>query len=295
MRSGFVAILGRPNVGKSTLLNAMLSKKISIVSPKAQTTRDSVLGIYSDENHQIVFLDTPGIYFGKEKIDSYMRKEAFSSAKEVDAILYLFDASDNQVERDFKIIDSLRSEAPLFFVLNKIDLIRPEEGEAYKARLKEKYPERTIIEASLKDNFGLKEIKEAIIPLLSGDSPYYPEDWLTDKNLDFQAKEIIREKMLYFLDKEVPHTSAVKITSFKEIKGALALEALIVVERDSHKGIIIGKGGAMIKKISMASRQEMEKRWHRRVSSLVLKVEVRPGWRSRIADLVDLGYGGSGE
>ena len=291
MRSGFVAILGRPNVGKSTLLNAMLSKKVSIVSPKAQTTRDSVLGIYSDEEHQIVFLDTPGIYFGKEKLDSHMRREAFHSAKEVDAILYLFDASDTALDRDFAIIDSLRSEAPLYFVLNKIDLVHPEEGEAYKAKLKEKYPDRTIIEASLKDNFGLKEIKAAIIPHLSGDQPLYPEEWYTDKNLDFQAKEIIREKMLYFLDKEVPHTSAVKITRFEEIKGALAIDALIVVERDSHKGIIIGKGGAMIKKLSMAARQEMEKRWHRRVSSLVLKVEVRPGWRNRIADLIDLGYG----
>ena len=295
MKSGFVAVLGRPNVGKSTLVNAMLSKKVSIVSPKAQTTRDAVLGILNELDTQIVFLDTPGIYFGKEKLDSHMRRSAFSSSREVDAVLYLLDASDSALEKDFKIIDSLKTEAPIFFVLNKIDLIRPEKGQEIIASLKQRYPERPVIEASLKDNFGLKEIKEAVVPLLSGDAPFYPEDWLTDRNLDYQAKEIIREKMLYFLDKEVPHSSAVKIESFKTIKDALSIDALIVVDRDAHKGIVIGKGGAMIKKISMSARQEMEKRWHRRVSSLVLKVEVRPGWRSKMADLIDLGYGDQGE
>ncbi|MBQ9458060.1 MAG: GTPase Era [Bacilli bacterium] len=295
MRSGFVAILGRPNVGKSTLVNAMLSKKVSIVSPKAQTTRDAVLGILTEADTQIVFLDTPGIYFGKEKLDSHMRRSAFSSSREVDAIVYLLDAGDIDLARDFKIIDSIHSEAPIFFVLNKIDLIDPETGKKILGQIRDKYPTRPIIEASLKNNFGLKEIKAAVIPTLSGEAPFYPEDWLTDRNLDYQAKEIIREKMLYFLDKEVPHSSAVKITSFKVVKDALSIEALVVVDRESHKAIVIGKGGAMIKKISMAARQEMEKRWHRRVSSLVLKVEARPGWRSRVKDLVELGYGDTGE
>ena len=295
MRSGFVAVMGRPNVGKSTLVNAMLSKKVSIVSPKAQTTRDAVLGILNELDTQIVFLDTPGIYFGKEKLDSHMRKSAFSSSREVDAILYLLDAGSFDLQRDGKIIDSLKTEAPIYFVLNKIDLIRPEKGQQIIASLKERYPDRQVIEACLKDNFGLKEIKEAIIPTLSGDSPFYPEDWLTDRNLDYQAKEIIREKLLYFLDKEVPHSSAVKITAFKTIKDALSIEALVVVDRPAHKGIVIGKEGSMIKKISMASRQEMEKRWHRRVANLVLNVEVRPGWRSKVSDLIDLGYGDQGE
>ena len=295
MRSGFVAVLGRPNVGNSTLVIAMLSMKVSIVSPKAQTTRDAVLGILNDQDTQIVFLDTPGIYFGKEKLDSHMRKSAFSSSRVVDAILYLLDAGDPHLEKDFKIVDSLRTEAPLIFVLNKIDRVRPEVGQKRIAAIKEKYPERQIIEAGLKENFGLREIKEAILPLLSGNEPYYPEDWLTDRNLDYQAKEIVREKMLSFLSAEVPHSSAVKITRLEEVKDALAIEALLVVDRPAHKAIVIGKGGAMIKKISMAARQEMEKRWHRRVSSLVLKVEARPGWRSRVKDLVELGYGDTGE
>lgn len=295
MRSGFVAVLGRPNVGKSTLVNALLSKKVSIVTPKAQTTRDAVLGILNEKDVQIVLLDTPGIYFGKEKLDSHMRRSAFSSSREVDAILYLISATCKDLEKDEKIIDSIKTESPIIFVLNKIDLVHPEEGEAIKARLKEKYPSRPLIEASLKENFGLKEIKEAVIPLLSGDSPFYPEDWLTDRNLDYQAKEIIREKMLVFLSQEVPHSAAVKITSFKEGGGALQMEALIVVDRQAHKGIVIGKGGTMIKKISMAARQEMEKRWHRKIGSLILEVEVRPGWRSKMADLIDLGYGDQGE
>ena len=291
MKSGFVAILGRPNVGKSTLINALLSKKISIVSPKAQTTRDAISGIYEDSSVQIVFVDTPGIHQGDKKLDSHMRRSAFSSSREVDCILYLFDAFDKDIEADFKVIDSINSDAPKIFVLNKIDLVRPEIGKGKIEAIKEKYPDTQIIEASFKENFGLKEIKNAVIPYLSGEAPFYPSDMLTDKDTAYQAKEVIREKLLHFLRDEIPHSSAVKITKIDLKKEGYVIAATIILDKENHKGIVIGKNGAMIKKISMASRQELERMWHARVASLVLQVEVVPGWRDNIAKLNDIGYG----
>ena len=291
MKSGFVAILGRPNVGKSTLINALLSKKVSIVSPKAQTTRDAISGIYEDSSVQIVFVDTPGIHQGDKKLDSHMRRSAFSSSREVDCILYLFDAPDKDIEADFKVIDSINSEAPKIFVLNKIDLVRPEIGKGKIEAIKEKYPDTQIIEASFKENFGLKEIKNAVIPYLSGEVPFYPSDMLTDKDTAYQAKEVIREKLLHFLRDEIPHSSAVKVTKIDLKKEGYVIAATIILDKENHKGIVIGKNGAMIKKISMASRQELERMWRARVASLVLQVEVVPGWRDNIAKLNDIGYG----
>ena len=291
MKSGFVAILGRPNVGKSTLINALLSKKVSIVSPKAQTTRDAISGIYEDSSVQIVFVDTPGIHQGDKKLDSHMRRSAFSSSREVDCILYLFDASDKDIEADFKVIDSINSEAPKIFVLNKIDLVRPEISKGKIEAIKEKYPDTQIIEASFKENFGLKEIKNAVIPYLSGEVPFYPSDMLTDKDTAYQAKEVIREKLLHFLRDEIPHSSAVKVTKIDLKKEGYVIAATIILDKENHKGIVIGKNGAMIKKISMASRQELERMWRARVASLVLQVEVVPGWRDNIAKLNDIGYG----
>ena len=291
MKSGFVAILGRPNVGKSTFLNAVLSKKVSIVSPKAQTTRDATLGILNEQGLQIVFVDTPGIHSGDKKLDSHMRRSAYSSSRDVDAILYLLDASEKDMEPDFKILSSLSSEAPRIYVLNKIDLVRPEIGLAKKEALLAFDEKATIIEASLKENFGIKEIKEAILPLLSGDMPFYPTDMLTDKDRSFQAKETIREKMLHFLRDEIPHSSAVKIDKFTRGDKGLVLKATIILDKPTHKAIVIGKGGNMIKKISMAARQELERNWHEKIASLELIVDVIPGWRDSPKALLDIGYG----
>ncbi len=291
MRSGFVAILGRPNVGKSTFLNAVLSKKVSIVSPKAQTTRDATLGILNEQDLQIVFVDTPGIHAGDKKLDSHMRRSAYSSSRDVDAILYLLDASEKDMAPDLKILASLSSEAPRIYVLNKIDLVHPEVGLAKKEALLAFDEKATIIEASLKENFGIKEIKEAILPLLSGDMPFYPTDMLTYKDRAFQAKETIREKMLHFLRDEIPHSSAVKIDKFTRGDKGLVLKATLILDKPTHKPIVIGKGGAMIKKISMAARQELERMWHERIASLELTVDVVPGWRDSPKALLDIGYG----
>jgi len=291
MKTGFVAILGRPNVGKSTLLNAMLSKKVSIVTPKAQTTRDAILGILTQKDLQIVFVDTPGIFYGQEKLYGVMKRTAFESSRGVDAVLYLIDASVKSLDDDLKIFGSIKTDAPRFFVLNKIDLIRPERGEELKSALKEAYPDVPLIEASLLENYGIREIKDAIVPLLSEGEMFYPEDVITDKDDAYQAKEVIREKMLHFLHEEVPHQSAVVIDSIVNKDDHLKIKGRIIVEKKAHKAIVIGKGGEMIKKISMASRKELERMWHIGISSLTLEVEEIPGWRNDAKKLGDLGYG----
>ena len=291
MKTGFVAILGRPNVGKSTLLNAMLSKKVSIVTPKAKTTRDAILGILTQKDLQIVFVDTPGIFYGQEKLYGVMKRTAFESSRGVDAVLYLIDASVKSLDDDLKIFGSIKTDAPRFFVLNKIDLIRPERGEELKSALKEAYPDVPLIEASLLENYGIREIKDAIVPLLSEGEMFYPEDVITDKDDAYQAKEVIREKMLHFLREEVPHQSAVVIDSIVNKDDHLKIKGRIIVEKKAHKAIVIGKGGEMIKKISMASRKELERMWHIGISSLTLEVEEIPGWRNDAKKLGDLGYG----
>ena len=291
MKSGFVAILGRPNAGKSTLLNALLSKKVSIVSPKAQTTRDSVIGILNEKDLQVVFVDTPGIHQGERKLDSHMRKSAFASSRDVDAIVYIFDASSRDLAPDFRILDSIKTECKRILVLNKIDLIPPVVGEAKQQEIREHYPDQELILASFKENFGIKEIKEAVLPSLSSEVAFYPEEMITDKSKEFQAKEIIREKMLHFLKEEVPHSSAVSIRSFEDKRGAYYIEAAIIVDKPAHKAIVIGKGGSMIKRISMSARQQMEKDWHKRVGDLTIEVVLLPGWRDSPKALSELGYG----
>ncbi|MDY6429888.1 MAG: GTPase Era [Bacilli bacterium] len=290
MKVGFVAILGKPNVGKSTLLNALISKKVSIVSPKAQTTRDSISGIYNDSKRQIVFIDTPGIFSSSVKIDRYMRKVAFESSDDVNAIVYVLDASAKSLDEDFATIDSIKSNAPKIFVLNKIDLVRPAVGKKILEQMKERYPEDDIIEACFIENFGLKELKNLLDQYLEEGNPYYQEGYYTDKDLAFQAKEVIREKLLHFLKQEIPHQSAVLIEKFEEKDGAYVIKAKLIVNRESHKGIVIGKNGEMIKKISMAARHELERMWHTHIASLEIEVEAVPDWRNNSKILNSLGY-----
>lgn len=291
MKVGVIAILGKPNAGKSTLLNALLSKKVSIVSPKAQTTRDSVMGVLNEKDRQIVFVDTPGIYYGDGKLDSHMRRAAFGSSRDVDAILYLIDGSVDSAESDIKILKSIDSEAPKIIVLNKIDLIRVEKARDMEAKIKEAFSDAPILETAFKDNFGLKEVKKAIEPYLWDGDPLFEAGTLTDKDREYQAKELIREKMLHFLRQEIPHQSAVRIDSFKREKGGYHIEASLIVEKAAHKSIVIGKGGEMIKKISMAARHEMERNWHDHVTALTIEVIVMPGWRNSPKLLAELGYG----
>lgn len=291
MKIGFVSILGRPNVGKSTLLNALLSKKVSIVSPKAQTTRDAISGILNEKDYQIVFVDTPGIFYGKEKLYSLMKKTAFESSRDVNAIIYMVDASTKTLDEDIKIYNSINSDAPRIVVLNKIDLIKAEEAKEKKEIISESMKSTLLIEASIKENFGLKEIKEALYSYLEEGEPFYPTNMITDKDKAYQAKEIIRGKLLHFLRQEIPHQCAVVISSFKENDDKIEISAKIVTEKENQKGIIIGKGGNMIKSIKIAAKKEMETSWHKNVASLKIEVEADPGWRDSIKKLIEFGYG----
>lgn len=291
MKIGFVSILGRPNVGKSTLLNALLSKKVSIVSPKAQTTRDAISGILNEKDYQIVFVDTPGIFYGKEKLYSLMKKTAFESSRDVNAIIYMVDASTKTLDEDIKIYNSINSDAPRIVVLNKIDLIKAEEAKEKKEIISENMKSTLLIEASIKENFGLKEIKEALYSYLEEGEPFYPTNMITDKDKAYQAKEIIRGKLLHFLRQEIPHQCAVVISSFKENDDKIEISAKIVTEKENQKGIIIGKGGNMIKSIKTAAKKEMETSWHKNVASLKIEVEADPGWRDSIKKLIEYGYG----
>ncbi len=291
MKIGFVSILGRPNVGKSTLLNALLSKKVSIVSPKAQTTRDAISGILNEKDYQIVFVDTPGIFYGKEKLYSLMKKTAFESSRDVNAIIYMVDASTKTLDEDIKIYNSINSDAPRIVVLNKIDLIKAEEAKEKKEIISENMKSTLLIEASIKENFGLKEIKEALYSYLEEGEPFYPTNMITDKNKAYQAKEIIRGKLLHFLRQEIPHQCAVVISSFKENDDKIEISTKIVTEKENQKGIIIGKGGNMIKSIKTAAKKEMETSWHKNVASLKIEVEADPGWRDSIKKLIEYGYG----
>ena len=291
MKIGFVSILGRPNVGKSTLLNALLSKKVSIVSPKAQTTRDAISGILNEKDYQIVFVDTPGIFYGKEKLYSLMKKTAFESSRDVNAIIYMVDASAKTLDEDIKIYNSINSDAPRIVVLNKIDLIKAEEAKEKKEIISENMKPALLIEASIKENFGLKEIKDGLYSYLEEGEPFYPTNIITDKDKAYQAKEIIRGKLLHFLRQEIPHQCAVVISSFKENDDKIEISAKIVTEKENQKGIIIGKGGNMIKSIKTAAKKEMETSWHKNVASLKIEVEADPGWRDSIKKLIEYGYG----
>jgi GTP-binding protein Era len=290
MKSGFCAILGRPNVGKSTLLNALLSKKVSIVSPKPQTTRDQILGIYNEKGLQIVFIDTPGLFQSDEALDKAMNKAARSSLQDIDCLLYLIDASNEDYSEDETILAGIHTTKPWILAFNKIDLATAPMMEALTTHYRTLYPQAEQIQLSALTNFGLKEVKEAVASHLSEGPVYYPEEQISDKDHAFMAKEIVRQELLHFLKQEIPHQSAVYVSSFKEDKETAKINAVIYVEKETQKGIVIGHGGEMIKKISMSARHELERMWQKHVI-LVLDVEYSPNWRNDAAKLKKLGYG----
>lgn len=290
MKSGFCTILGRPNVGKSTLLNALLSKKVSIVAPKAQTTRDDIVGIYNEKESQIVFIDTPGLFDGEESLYKQMNKSARKSLSGVDVVVYLVDSSVQDYSIDDSLLASIKTDAPILVVFNKIDLATAEMMERTKAHYSEKFPEYKQIEISALTNFGFKDLKNAIKEHLNEGELYYDRGVYTDKDNSFMAKEVIREELLHFLKQEIPHECAIIINSYKERESQITIKATIVCEKETQKPIIIGKNGEMIKKVSMTARRNLEKMWSKHVT-LYTKVECLPGWRNDLRKLATLGYG----
>ena len=291
-RSGFVAVVGRPNVGKSTLMNAYLGQKIAIVSEKPQTTRNRLLGILTLEDAQIIFVDTPGIHAPLHKLGEYMVETAVRSIPDADVVLFIVDASVPPRGEDALVADAIReqvAELPVVTVLNKVDLLPSPESLNAEAYLDMLQPTAWLpISAVRGDNRD--ELLELIIAQLPHGPRYYPEDQITDQQTRFIAAELIREAALGRLRHEVPYALAVVVDEFKPRSEDMTyVGATIYVERDSQKGIVIGQGGKTLKDIGKAARTEIEKLADTRVF-LELWVKVRPKWRKKEDDLQRLGY-----
>ena len=289
MHSGFAAIVGRANAGKSTIINAILERDISIVTDKAQTTRNVIRGIYDDGEYQIVFVDTPGIHKAKHSLGKIMNQDALNSARDVDAIILVVDASKKFGEGDEFIAKAISKDCPLIVVINKIDLMKLPEVEVIKAKYAEVYPEAKIIEMSAIENFNVDELINAVKPFMKEGPRFYPEGTISDKDAAFFVSEVIREKLLNLLKEEVPHELAVRVDDIKHKKEAVYIKATIIVDRDSHKGIVIGKGGKQIKSIGIRARKTLEEYFGKSIF-LELFVSVKEDWINNPRILKELGY-----
>lgn len=290
-KSGFVAIIGRPNVGKSTLLNQVIGQKIAIMSDKPQTTRNKIHGVYTTDHSQIIFLDTPGIHKPKSKLGNYMIRTAESTLSEVDAILFLVDVVDGLGGGDHFIIEWLkRVETPVILVLNKIDQVHPEALLPVMAQYKELYDFAQIVPVSALNGNNVSTLLTQLEQYLPDGPQYYPEDQVTDHPEQFVCAELIREKILHLTREEVPHSIAVMIEEMRVgNNGVVYISAVILVERDSQKGIIIGKKGALLKEIGQKAREDIEKLLGSK-TFLECWVKVKKDWRNQESVLKDLGF-----
>ena len=288
-KSGFVNIIGNPNVGKSTLMNALVGEKLSIITSKAQTTRHRIMGIVSSEDFQIVYSDTPGILKPRYKLQESMMKFVTGAVADADVILYVTDTVERG-ERSAEIIDRIRqSGVPAIVVINKIDLTTPEALEALVDKWQGELPEARIVPASAKENFNIEGLFKTILDLLPEGPAFYPKDTLTDKTLRFFASEIIREKILRFYDKEIPYCCEIELESYKEEPAIDRIAATIYVARDSQKGILIGHKGEKLKRVGQAAREDMEQFLGKKVF-LQLFVKVNDDWRNNERQLRRFGY-----
>lgn len=289
-KSGFAALIGRPNVGKSTLMNALIGQKIAITSNKPQTTRNRIQTVYTSEEGQIVFVDTPGIHKAKNKLGDYMVNIAQRSLTEVDVILWLVEPTDYIGAGEQHIIEQLKKvKAPVILVMNKIDTVKKEQLlgyiDAYRKELD--FAEAVPVSALKEDN--TKTLIEQIMKYLPYGPAFYDEDTITDQPTRQIVAELIREKVLRSIDEEIPHGVAVTIETMKYGKKIVDIDATIICERDSHKGIIIGKGGSMLKKIGSAARPEIEDLLEMHVN-LQLWVKVKKDWRDSDFLIKNFGY-----
>lgn len=290
-KSGFVAIIGRPNVGKSTLLNRVVGQKVAIMSDKPQTTRNKIHGVYTTDEAQIVFLDTPGIHKPQSKLGNYMMQVAEGTLNEVDAILFLVDVSEGLGGGDRYIIERLKQvKTPVILVMNKIDKVQPEELLPIIVQYKDLYPFTEIVPISAKQGTSVNILLEQAVRYLDEGPMYYPADQVTDHPEQFVCAELVREKILNLTREEIPHSIAVTIEDMKvQENGLVHISAVIFVERDSQKGIIIGKNGALLKEIGRLARLDIEKLLGNKCF-LELWVKVKKDWRNQDRVLKDLGF-----
>lgn len=290
-KSGFVAIIGRPNVGKSTLMNQLIGQKIAIMSDKPQTTRNKIHGVYTNDHMQIVFLDTPGIHKPNSKLGDFMMKSAESALKEVEAVMFLIDASEKIGGGDRFIIEQLQKvKTPVFLIVNKIDKIDPEALMDTIVTYKDLYPFAEIIPISAMQGNNVTTLMQQLEKYLPPGPQYYPADQVTDHPEQFVCAELIREKILQRTREEIPHSIAVQIEDMRvQENGVVYIGAVIFVERDSQKGIIIGKRGALLKEVGQGARIDIQNLLGSRVF-LELWVKVKKDWRNQDRVLKDLGF-----
>lgn len=288
-KSGFVNIVGNPNVGKSTLMNALVGERISIITSKAQTTRHRIMGIVNGENFQIVYSDTPGVLKPNYKLQESMLKFSVGALSDADVLLYVTDTVE-QIDKNLDFIEKVRFSAlPVLLVINKIDLTTAEKLDELVDRWQSLLPDATVIPTSALTKFNLDNIFNTILELLPEGEAFYDKDALTDKPMRFFASEIIREQILLNFDKEIPYSVEVVVEEYKEEPTIDKISAVIYVARSSQKGIIIGHKGAMLKKVGMAARKELETFLQKRVF-LETHVKVGDDWRNNERMLTNFGY-----
>ena len=288
-KAGFVNIIGNPNVGKSTLMNALVGEKLSIITSKAQTTRHRIKGIVNGEDFQIVYSDTPGILKPAYKLQESMMNFVHGAVDDADVILYVTDTVE-QSDRSESIVERVnRSGIPAIVVINKIDLTTPEALEILVEQWQQKMPEAVIIPVSAKEQVGMAGVLDAILERLPEGEPFYPKDTLTDKTLRFFASEIIREKILLNYDKEIPYCCEIEIDTYKEEPTIDRISATIYVARQSQKGIVIGHKGERLKRVGQQAREDMERFLDKKVF-LQLFVKVQEDWRNSERQLRRFGY-----
>jgi len=287
-KAGFVNIFGKPNAGKSTLLNAIIGEKLAIISPKVQTTRHRITGVITEPGFQIVFSDTPGIIDPKYRLHEKMMGAVKSALEDADVALLIMDAKDDLAE-NLELFDSLRLKAPSILVVNKTDLLKKEQLDDLLARCNAWGKAKMVIPISALKQTGTKEMISKIVELLPAGEPFYPEDTLTDKSMRFLVAEMIREKIFQLFEEEIPYHTAVVVSQFEEKETLTKITAEIIVTRDTQKGIILGEKGQSIKKLGTLARTEIEKFIERKVF-LELFVKVRGKWRDSDLYLKEYGY-----
>mgnify|MGYP001608969185 FL=1 len=290
-KSGFVAIVGKPNVGKSTLINDFLGCKLSIVTPKPQTTRKKIMGVLTKEGYQIVFYDTPGIMEPKYELQKYMVKEAYEAIEDADVILMMAEPFEPPAEKDKDFFEKLSHlNIPVILAINKIDLVEKDSLIPILSAYNQRFNFAEIVPISALKGISLDLMLNLVVKYLPEGDPFYPEDYMTDYNERFLASEIIREKVFEFYGEEIPYSTTVEIEEFKEREaGKDFIKAIIFVERDSQKGIIIGENGKAIKRVGVIAREEIEKQTGRKVY-LELWVKVMEKWRKDKKKMYKLGY-----
>ena len=290
-KSGYVAIVGKPNVGKSTLINDFLGCKLSIVTPKPQTTRKKIMGVLTKEEYQIVFYDTPGVMEPRYELQKYMVKEAFDAIEDADVVLMMAEPFEPPTEWDKEILKKLSQvNTPVILAINKIDLIEKDSLIPILSAYDQQFKFAEIVPISALKGTNLDLMLNLVVKYLPEGEPFYPEDYMTDYNERFLASEIIREKVFEFYGEEIPYSTTVEIEEFKEREaGKDFIKAIIYVERDSQKGIIIGENGKAIKRVGVIAREEIEKQIGRKVF-LELWVKVMEKWRKDKKKMYKLGY-----